>query len=115
MSVSPSPAGETTGSGANCQPYWGIGLPSLGPRWARSPSSRSCTAGTSTWNRSCSSPPPEKFTIPQALTQFIDAYGGPVWNVQLAAASLTAIPVLVVFVIAQRQFIEGFAHTGLKG
>jgi multiple sugar transport system permease protein len=58
---------------------------------------------------------PEKFTIPQALTQFIDAYGGPVWNVQLAAASLTAIPVLVVFVIAQRQFIEGFAHTGLKG
>ena len=58
---------------------------------------------------------PEKFTIPQALTQFVDAYGGPVWNVQLAAASLTAIPVLVVFVVAQRQFIEGLAHTGLKG
>ena len=58
---------------------------------------------------------PEKFTIPQALTQFVDAYGGPMWNVQLAAASLTAIPVLVVFVIAQRQFIEGLAQTGLKG
>ncbi len=56
-----------------------------------------------------------KFTLPQALTQFVDAYGGPMWNVQLAAASLTAIPVLVVFVIAQRQFIEGLAHTAVKG
>lgn len=58
---------------------------------------------------------PERFTLPQALTQFVDVYGGPLWNVQLSAASLTAIPVLVVFVIAQRQFIEGLAHTGLKG
>ncbi|WP_371778413.1 hypothetical protein [Streptosporangium subroseum] len=58
---------------------------------------------------------PEKFTLPQALTQFVDACGGPMWNVQLAAASMTALPVLVVFVLAQRQFIEGLAHTGLKG
>ncbi|GLX99413.1 carbohydrate ABC transporter permease [Herbidospora sp. NBRC 101105] len=58
---------------------------------------------------------PEKFTLPQALTQFVDAYGGPMWNVQLAAASMTALPVLVVFVLAQRQFIEGLAHTGVKG
>jgi len=58
---------------------------------------------------------PEKFTLPQALTQFVDVYGGPMWNVQLSAASLTAVPVLIVFVIAQRQFIEGLAHTGLKG
>jgi multiple sugar transport system permease protein len=55
------------------------------------------------------------YTLPQALTQFTDAYQGPLWNVQLSAASMTAIPVLVVFVIAQRQFIEGLAHTGLKG
>ncbi|WP_405096629.1 hypothetical protein [Micromonospora sp. NBC_01412] len=58
---------------------------------------------------------PEKFTLPQALTQFVDAYGGPMWNVQLAAASMTALPVLAVFVIAQKQFVEGLAHTGLKG
>jgi multiple sugar transport system permease protein len=55
------------------------------------------------------------FTLPQALTQFTDPYQGPLWNVQLSAASMTAIPVLIVFVIAQRQFIEGLAHTGLKG
>lgn len=55
---------------------------------------------------------PERFTLPQALTQFVDAYGGPMWNVQLAAAFMTALPVLVVFVVAQKQFVEGLAHTG---
>lgn len=57
----------------------------------------------------------EKFTLPQALTQFTDAYGGPMWNIQLAAATLTALPVLIVFIIAQKHFVEGLAHTGLKG
>ena len=58
---------------------------------------------------------PDRFTLPQALTQFTDAYGGPMWNIQLAAATMTAIPVLVVFIVAQKQFVEGLAHTGLKG
>jgi multiple sugar transport system permease protein len=52
---------------------------------------------------------------PQGLTQFTDVYQGPLWNVRLSAASMTAIPVLIVFVIGQRQFIGGLAHTGLKG
>lgn len=55
------------------------------------------------------------FTLPQALTQFTDAYGGAMWNIQLAAATMAAVPVLVVFIIAQKQFVEGLAHTGLKG
>jgi len=58
---------------------------------------------------------PAKFTLPQALTQYTDAYGGPMWNIQLAAATLTALPVLIVFVLAQKQFVEGLAHSGLKG
>ena len=58
---------------------------------------------------------PANFTLPQALTQFTDAYGGALWNVQLAAATMTALPVLIVFIIAQRQFVEGLAHSGLKG
>lgn len=58
---------------------------------------------------------PELFTLPQALTRFTDAYGGNMWNVQLAAATMTVIPVLLVFVLAQRQFVEGIAHSGLKG
>ena len=58
---------------------------------------------------------PELFTLPQALTRYTDAYGGEMWNTQLAAATLTALPVLVVFVFAQKQFVEGLAQTGLKG
>lgn len=57
----------------------------------------------------------ENFTLPQALTQYVDAYGGPIWNVQLAATTLTVIPMLIVFLFAQRQFIQGLAQTGLKG
>lgn len=58
---------------------------------------------------------PELFTLPQALTRYTDAYGGEMWNIQLAAATMTALPVLVVFVFAQKQFVEGLAQTGLKG
>lgn len=57
---------------------------------------------------------PELFTLPQALTRFTDAYGGEMWNTQLAAATLTVLPMLIVFVVAQRQFVEGLAHSGLK-
>jgi multiple sugar transport system permease protein len=55
------------------------------------------------------------FTLPLALTQYTDAYGGHIWNVQLAATTLTVLPVLIVFVLAQRQFVEGLARTGVKG
>jgi multiple sugar transport system permease protein len=55
------------------------------------------------------------FTLPVALTQYVDVYGGHLWNVQLAAATTTVVPVLIVFIIAQRQFVEGLAQSGLKG
>ncbi|MEV6964395.1 carbohydrate ABC transporter permease [Hamadaea sp. NPDC051192] len=57
----------------------------------------------------------DKFTLPLALTQYTDAYGGNIWNIQLAATTLTVLPVLAVFIIAQRQFVAGLAQTGLKG
>lgn len=55
------------------------------------------------------------YTLPLALTQYTDAYGGHLWNVQLAATTLTVIPVLIVFIVAQRHFVEGLAQAGLKG
>jgi multiple sugar transport system permease protein len=56
-----------------------------------------------------------KFTLPLALTQYTDAYGANIWNIQLAATTLTVLPVLAVFVVAQRHFVAGLAQTGLKG
>jgi multiple sugar transport system permease protein len=56
-----------------------------------------------------------KYTLPVALTQYTDAYGTHLWNIQLAASVTTVIPVLAVFIVAQRHFVEGLAQTGLKG
>jgi ABC-type glycerol-3-phosphate transport system permease component len=56
----------------------------------------------------------ELYTLPLALSRFrgrttLDVGG-------LAAASLVAvIPVLIVYLLAQRRFIEGIAMTGIKG
>lgn len=55
------------------------------------------------------------YTLPVALTQYTDAYGSHLWNIQLAASVTTVVPVLLVFVAAQRHFVEGLAQTGLKG
>lgn len=58
---------------------------------------------------------PEKFTLGLAITRYQDFYGEQMWNTQLGAASLTVIPILIVFLIAQKQFVQGLAQTGLKG
>lgn len=37
------------------------------------------------------------------------------WNLMMAAALATTFPIIVLFFVAQRYFIEGIALTGLKG
>ena len=57
---------------------------------------------------------PNKYTLPVVLPQFTDTYGAPIFNVQLAATSLSVIPVMIVFIMAQRHFIRGITMTGIK-
>ena len=57
----------------------------------------------------------EMFTLPLALNNFTDNYGLPIWHIQLAATTLSVLPVLVVYVFAQRQVVESFAMSGVKG
>ncbi len=57
----------------------------------------------------------ENFTLPLALSNFTDPYGTPLWHLQLAATSLAVVPILIVYLIAQRQIIESFALSGVKG
>lgn len=57
----------------------------------------------------------DKFTLPLALTQYTDAVGIPIWNTQQAAATLTVLPVLLVFIFAQRHFVQGMSQSGIKG
>jgi len=55
------------------------------------------------------------FTLPLSLRNFADAYGLPVWNLQLAATTMTVLPVIAVYLVAQRSFVESFASSGVKG
>ena len=54
-------------------------------------------------------------TLPVALDQYTDVDGTPFYALQMAATTLSILPVLVVFLLAQRQIIEGIARSGLKG
>lgn len=53
-------------------------------------------------------------TVPVALTRFTDTYGQPLWNVQMAATTVSVLPVLLVFFFAQRHVVAGLAAGGLK-
>ena len=37
------------------------------------------------------------------------------WHLMMAASLVVALPLMVIFFLAQRQFIEGITLTGMKG
>ena len=41
--------------------------------------------------------------------------GGCRWHIVMAASTIVILPALVIFIIGQRYFVEGVAHSGLKG
>jgi len=57
---------------------------------------------------------PEKYTVPIALAWFRGRMGTDV-GPTAAASILAVLPVLLVYIVAQRKFVEGIALTGLKG
>jgi ABC-type glycerol-3-phosphate transport system permease component len=52
-------------------------------------------------------------TLPLGLASFFGEYSS-VYNQALAAAVVMMLPVLIAFVILQRQFVEGLTRSGLK-
>ncbi len=54
---------------------------------------------------------PEMRVVSVGLTLFMGQYGTE-WNLLMAAATTTVLPTIVVFVLAQRYFVEGIALTG---
>ncbi|MGF9700189.1 MULTISPECIES: carbohydrate ABC transporter permease [Paenibacillus] len=55
----------------------------------------------------------ELMTLPLGLSLFTDEVGT-AWHYLMSATVMATVPLLVVFFIAQRRFIEGVAMTGLK-
>ncbi len=55
----------------------------------------------------------KKFTLMLGLNQFIGAYNAQ-WNLMMAAVAIVVFPSLVLYLFAQKYFIEGIAMTGIK-
>ena len=52
--------------------------------------------------------------ISYGLLAFLDEAGAHV-HLQMAGSVITLLPILILYFLVQKQFIEGVAHTGLKG
>ena len=57
---------------------------------------------------------PNRYTLAYGLQQFLSSYGGK-WAQLMAASTLFALPVIVLFFLTQKTFIQGIATTGSKG
>lgn len=56
----------------------------------------------------------EHYTLPVALALYSTGQNSTNYGLLLAGATVVVIPVLVVFLVFQRRFIEGIATTGIK-
>lgn len=57
---------------------------------------------------------PRNFTVPLLLNNFKGLYVTN-WSYMMAGATISVVPVIILYLIAQRQIIEGVTLTGIKG
>jgi multiple sugar transport system permease protein len=57
---------------------------------------------------------PEKFPLAYGLERFVSSYSDQT-HLLLAAAVLFTLPIVILFFLAQRTFIQGISTTGIKG
>ncbi|HOM72826.1 MAG TPA: carbohydrate ABC transporter permease, partial [Armatimonadota bacterium] len=58
---------------------------------------------------------PTMKTLPIGLQALQGFYGDGNWAVLMAGSVIAALPMIVIFLFAQRYFIEGITLTGIKG
>lgn len=57
---------------------------------------------------------PDKYTLQLAISNFSGEYAVD-WNSMLAMSAISMVPMLIIFLIFQRQFVQGTATSGMKG
>ncbi len=60
----------------------------------------------------------DTFTIPRGLKALVDQFGAggeSQWEVVVTAGVLTTVPMILLFFLGQRYFVDGVATTGSKG
>lgn len=55
------------------------------------------------------------YTLPLGLASFRDIYGNTRWNLLMAASLLATLPIVIVFFLFQKVFIQGIVTSGIKG
>ena len=58
---------------------------------------------------------PERLTVPVAIPLYQDSYGLTNGPVQMAASTLSILPVIVIFIFFQRSIVQGFGRVGICG
>lgn len=58
---------------------------------------------------------PQKRTLPLSVYQFFGAYGGSSWNLVFADLAVAALPVVILFLFMQKEFISGLTEGAVKG
>lgn len=58
---------------------------------------------------------PEQYTLALGLQSFQSQHGGTEWHLLMAASMMVIAPVIVLFFMTQKTFIQGIATTGMKG
>ncbi len=58
---------------------------------------------------------PENFTLPLAIASFGGAVGLTNYNGQMAMAVVSIIPLLIIFLVFQRRFVDGITAGAVKG
>lgn len=56
----------------------------------------------------------ENYTLQLALNMFKGTYGETEWTVWMAACTISVLPILLVYLFAQKQFIDSMVMTGIK-
>jgi multiple sugar transport system permease protein len=54
-----------------------------------------------------------KFTLSLGLQQFVESHGAQ-WGMLMAASTIITVPILLLFFVLQRTFVQGIATTGFK-
>jgi ABC-type glycerol-3-phosphate transport system permease component len=58
---------------------------------------------------------PEHFTLPLIIRSLVGPAGRTAYDVQMATSVISLIPLLVIFLIFQRRFVEGITAGAIKG
>lgn len=56
----------------------------------------------------------DQYTLSLALQQFKAQHGGTEWALLMAASTVVVLPIIIIFFLAQKTFVQGITMTGIK-